>query len=113
MEDTYNQLKQWEWSNCVWIKRNMKLGYGSWENPVNVLRIKPRCYKKAMRDLFTDKIIILGSNSQEIKMTTKKLINNKNIGLHIYISKIKYMVIPRQDNHGETRSWELFIWKST
>lgn len=46
---------------------------------------------------YTDNIIILESNKQEVIMGTKELIkNSKDIGLQINESKTKYMVISRQ-----------------
>lgn len=59
--------------------------------------------------LYTDDIIILGSNRQEVKMGTKELITNRrNIGLQINESKTKYFVISRPEYHGEQLEVENF-----
>lgn len=51
---------------------------------------------------YADDIIILGSDSQEVKAGTKELIiNSKDIGLQINEGKTKYMVISRRENHEE------------
>jgi len=51
---------------------------------------------------YADDIIILGSDSQEVKAGAKELIiNSKVIGLQINEAKTKYMVISRRENHEE------------
>ncbi|KAF0746237.1 Craniofacial development protein 2 [Aphis craccivora] len=51
---------------------------------------------------YVDDIIILGSDSQEVRTGTKELIiNSKNIGLQINKVKTKYIVISRRENHEE------------
>jgi len=59
--------------------------------------------------VYADDIIILRSDSQEIKAGTKELIiNSKDIELQINEGKTKYMVISRRENHEENLEVEKY-----